>query len=124
MSTNDQMPPLPEADHVIHVTDSETMDCFRSDQMHAYARTYAADLRARVVELEEKLAQSEARNSTLSATVDVSTRTLELCAKTDRTLAARRSPGGEGAEAVGRCVGCQAEQGAPHASGCKFAPYV
>jgi len=36
------LPPLPDADHVIHVTDSETMECFRADQMRDYARAALA----------------------------------------------------------------------------------
>ena len=40
------LPPLPEQDCCTHVTDSETMDLFRADQMHDYARQCIATLKA------------------------------------------------------------------------------
>jgi hypothetical protein len=46
MTTQEELPPLPEQDCCTHVTDSETMDLFRADQMRDYARQCIATLKA------------------------------------------------------------------------------
>ena len=43
-----ELPPLPDADHVIHLTDSETVDCFRADQVREAQRQAIAADRARL----------------------------------------------------------------------------
>jgi type IV secretory pathway VirB10-like protein len=55
----EELPPLPEQDCCTHVTDSETMDLFRADQMRDYARlaitTALAQRDAEIAELKQTI---------------------------------------------------------------------
>jgi hypothetical protein len=58
---------LPEQDHVIHVTDSETIDCFRADQLQDYGNRRAA---AATAPLLDKIDQLQAERDALKKAVD------------------------------------------------------